>query len=419
MRWYSKLAAAALAALLQACATAPAVAPVPAAQAARAPVTIVVSLDGFRPDYVSAERTPNLDAAARAGAFATMRPSFPTMTFPNHYTLVTGLRPDRNGIVDNNIEDPERPGVLFQTRDPSVTRDGFWWEQAEPIWVTAERAGIRTGALFWPGSFAEIRGGRPGIWWPFDGAIGSRQRTDTALDWLRRPEAIRPRLILLYYDAYDRAAHDKGFHSPELEAAITSLDGEVGYLRAELAAMGQPANLIILSDHGMAPVPPEQQMKVSTVVDETLMRGIVAGPMLYIFPKPGSEQAAAAHVLQPRAHAQCWRKEELPPRFHYGRNRRVSPLVCLSETGWRFTKWSPEPFVKGDHGFDNDDPQMRAMFIGVGPRLPRGHEAAAVRQCRRLSAAARPDRPAGGEGRGRKRRGVRGRRWLKPRRVVP
>ncbi|MCW3836050.1 ectonucleotide pyrophosphatase/phosphodiesterase [Sphingomonas canadensis] len=373
---FVKLAAALALALGGQAASARPSAPTPAAFVAekRATVTILVSLDGFRPDYVTAKDTPNLFAATKQGVFAAMRPSFPTMTFPNHYTLVTGLRPDRHGIIDNNIRDPERPGVLFQTRDASVTRDPFWWDGGEPIWVAAQNAGIRTGEMYWPGSHSAIRGVRPDIWWPYEEAIGSRQRTDTVLDWLRRPAAIRPRLITLYYSAFDRAAHDSGFYSPELKQAIAELDGEIGYLRAQLAAMRQPANLVIVSDHGMAPVPPEQQMPVSSVVDPKLMDVIVAGPMLYIFPKAGSEEAAAAHVLQPRAHSQCWRKEEMPARFHYGTNRRIPALVCLAETGWRFNAWKIDPFVKGDHGFDNDDPQMRAMFIAVGPAFAKGRE---------------------------------------------
>lgn len=350
----------------------PEAAPTVAKSETRAPVTILISLDGFRPDMVTAERTPNLKAAAQDGVFAAMRPSFPTMTFPNHYTLVTGLRPDRHGIVDNNIEDPAKPGVRFELSAPKITRDSFWWNDAEPIWVGAEYAGIRSAAMFWPGSDSEIRGKRPGLWWPYDAAITSRQRTDTVLDWLRRPAAARPQLLTLYYDVFDKAAHAKGLASPEAAATVATLDDEIGYLRAQLAAMGQPANLVIVSDHGMKPVPPEQQMKPSDVIDETLMRGIVAGPMLYIWPLPGKEAEAAARVLRPRPHAQCWRREAIPARFHYGSHRRVAAFVCMAQGGWRYNGWEPKTYTMGDHGFDNDDPDMRALFIGVGPAFSAG-----------------------------------------------
>ncbi|RYY47094.1 MAG: alkaline phosphatase family protein [Sphingomonadales bacterium] len=346
-------------------------APPAVVQQARETVTILISLDGFRPDYITAERTPNLKAAADAGVFAAMRPSFPTMTFPNHYTLVTGLRPDRHGIVDNNIEDPAKPGVRFEPSAPKVTRDRFWWDQAEPIWVSAEKENIRTGTMFWPGSDSDIRGQRPRLWWAYDAAITSRQRTDTVLDWLRRP-ADRPRFVTLYFDVVDKASHSQGLYSAELDEAVRALDVEVGYLRGALAAMGQPANLVIVSDHGMAAVPPAQQMKPADLIDETLMRTIVAGPMVYIWPNPGSEAAAEARVLKPHPHAQCWRKEALPARFHYGRNARVAPLLCMSETGWRYNAWAEKTYVMGDHGFDNQDPQMRALFIAVGPAFSAG-----------------------------------------------
>jgi predicted AlkP superfamily pyrophosphatase or phosphodiesterase len=253
-----------------------------------------------------------------------------------------------------------------------VTRDRFWWDQAEPIWVSAENAGIRTGTMFWPGSDSDIRGVRPGMWWTYDAAITSRQRTETVLDWLRRPAAERPRLVTLYYDVFDKAAHGAGLASPELAQAVATIDGEIGYLRAQLAALGQPVNLVIVSDHGVAAVPPEHQMKPSNVIDETLMRAIVAGPMLYIFPKPGMEAAAEAQVLKPRPHVQCWKREAIPARFHYGRNARVSPLLCMSDISWRFNAWAPKAFTMGDHGFDNDEPQMRALFIANGPAFRAG-----------------------------------------------
>ncbi|WP_339500865.1 alkaline phosphatase family protein, partial [Pseudomonas canadensis] len=164
----------------------------------RAPVTILISIDGFRPDYRARGVTPNLDALAASGISAAMRPSFPSKTFPNHWTLVTGLRPDRNGIVSNSMEDVARPGVTFTMEN---SKDPFWWNEAEPLWVTAERSGVRSATLFWPGSnvawggttkggHGDPTGGvRPEDWWPFDMAVPGEQRVAGVLDWLRRPAA--------------------------------------------------------------------------------------------------------------------------------------------------------------------------------------------------------------------------------------
>ena len=176
----------------------------------RQPVTILISIDGMRPDRLNAGNTPVLDALAKEGVRADMKPSFPTLTFPNHYTLVTGLRPDRHGVVGNTMEAPEKPGVLFYTAASAVTQDPFWWDQAEPIWVTAERAGILTGTVFWPGSEAPVRGVRPSAWLPYNAAVTSRQRVQTIIDWLRRPAAERPRLLTLYFDVVDKSSAPPG-----------------------------------------------------------------------------------------------------------------------------------------------------------------------------------------------------------------
>jgi predicted AlkP superfamily pyrophosphatase or phosphodiesterase len=177
---------------------------------ARTPVTILVSIDGLRPDQLGRGDTPVLDALARGGVSAAMRPSFPTLTFPNHYTLVTGLRPDRHGVIDNTMEDARRPGVRFANTEVAQVRDGFWWDGAEPIWVTAERAGMRTATMFWPGSEAAIRGVRPSNWFAYAADLTSAQRSEAVLDWMRRPADTRPALATLYFDTVDKTSHNVG-----------------------------------------------------------------------------------------------------------------------------------------------------------------------------------------------------------------
>ena len=173
------------------CAAAPAsLTPIAAAPVeTRAPVTILVSIDGFRPDYLDRGVTPNLNALAAAGISAAMRPSYPSKTFPNHWTLVTGLRPDRTGIVANKMFDAARPGEKFTM----MSDDPFWWNAAEPIWVTAEKAGIHTATAFWPGSNVAW-GGQRAKEWPYEltGGVAA-----TGLDAVqhgdRRPPASRCR----------------------------------------------------------------------------------------------------------------------------------------------------------------------------------------------------------------------------------
>jgi predicted AlkP superfamily pyrophosphatase or phosphodiesterase len=384
MRWISRLAAAALAATLQACVTAPASAPVApsAVVEARAPVTILVSIDGFRADYLDRGITPNLSKLAAAGVRAAMRPSFPSKTFPNHYARVTGLRPDRNGIVANKMEDPHRPGEVFTM----ASDDPFWWNEATPIWVDAEKAGMRTATMFWPGSnvpvggtkaakwpYTVTGGTRPSDWQQYNKAISFEQRVNTILDWMRRPAAIRPRFATMYFEEVDIAGHDYGPDDPRANAVIAKVDREIGALVDGLAALGQPANLVIVADHGMAATSSERTVALDALLTPGDYRVIEAGPYAGLAAVPGHEASLEAKLLKPHDHMQCWRKAEIPARLHYGANPRVPPYICLAETGWQvLEKAPPAGSTGGAHGYDNAAPEMAALFVANGPAFAGG-----------------------------------------------
>ena len=377
MRWITMLAAAALAALLPTGASAQkhrTHAP------ARPPVTILVSIDGFRADYLDRGVTPNLNALARGGISAAMRPSFPSKTFPNHWTLVTGVRPDRNGIVSNNMEAAERPGQKFTMED---SKDPFWWNAAEPLWATAEKAHVRSATMFWPGSnvawggtmapawpYAIAGGTRPEDWWPFEMAIDARQRVDGVIDWLRRPAATRPRFVTLYFDTVDTAGHTFGPAAPQTTAAVRYVDASIGRLVAGLRGLGQPANLVIVADHGMAETSWTRTIALDKVADPADYRLFESGPFASFYPVPGHEAALEKALLRPHDHMQCWRKREIPGRFHYGANPRVPPYFCLAETGWLTVKTAPtREGDRGNHGWDNMAPEMAALFVANGPGI--------------------------------------------------
>ncbi|MDX3884280.1 MAG: ectonucleotide pyrophosphatase/phosphodiesterase [Sphingomonas sp.] len=357
--------------LLSACAHV-ATGPVPVAAAIeeRAPVTILVSIDGFRPDYLDRGLTPNLNALAAGGVKAAMRPSFPSKTFPNHYAIVTGLRPDRNGIVGNKMEDPRRPGVTFTLGDAKQALDPFWWDEAEPIWVTAGAQGVRTATLFWPGSEVAIHGRRPDDWWRYDENIPNSQRVDAVIDWLRRPAAKRPRLLTLYFDTVDTAGHAYGPAAAETDGAIAEVDRRIGDLVANLAAIGQPANIVVVSDHGMAATSDDRVIRIDRIVDPATIRLVADGPYAAIDPVAGSDARLAGELLKPHDHMQCWRKSEIPARFHFGTNPRVPAYLCLADPGWLIFAAQPAwPAKGGNHGYDNDAPDMRATFIAAGPGI--------------------------------------------------
>jgi predicted AlkP superfamily pyrophosphatase or phosphodiesterase len=387
MHWINRIAAAALCASMQLCVMPPALAKEPpevpvVATEARPPVTILVSIDGFRADYLDRGVTPNLSALAASGVHAAMRPSFPSKTFPNHWTIVTGLRPDRNGIVGNTMEDGTRPGETFTM----ATDDPFWWNEAEPIWVTAEKAGIRTATMFWPGAnvawggtrAAEwpntIRGGtRPEDWQQFNQAVTGEQRVNAVLDWMRRPAAIRPRFVTLYFDTVDTAGHEFGPDDKQTTAAVADIDKTIGQLVEGLKEIGQPANLVIVADHGMASNSTERTIALDRIANPADYRVIESGPFAALAAVPGHEQALEKALLVPHDHLSCWRKADIPARLHYGANARVPPYFCLAETGWLAVKSAPtKPGGGGNHGYDNASPEMAALFIATGPAIRAG-----------------------------------------------
>ncbi len=374
MRFAARVAVLAALSVLQACTTSPAprvATPTTAAAPteARAPVTILVSIDGFRPDYRDRGVTPNLNALADAGISASMRPSFPSITFPNHWTLVTGVRPDRSGIVGNRMEDPAKPGVTFtmQTDDP------FWWIESEPLWVTAERAGIRTATMFWPGANVDWKGIRPTDWQQFNGVVTDRQRVDAIIDWLRRPAETRPTFLTLYFDEVDHAGHEFGPSDSRTTEAVATVDKAIGRLRDGLAALGQPANLVIVADHGMAGISPDRLIRLYGMVPAADMRVVTDGPYAGIEPAPGKDTSVAAAVMKPNPHMQCWPKAQIPARLTYGKNPRVPSIICLADVGWMILGSPPKPDRPfkggGAHGYDNNASDMRALFLASGPAI--------------------------------------------------
>lgn len=331
---------------------------------------ILISVDGFRADYLDRGISPNIAAIAAEGTSAPMRPSFPTKTFPNHYALVTGLRPDRNGIVGNSMIDPRRPDVKFSLGDPRQSLDPFWWNEAEPIWVTAEKQGVRSATMFWPGSEVAIHDSRPEDWQRFDQNVTNRQRVNAVLDWMRRPADIRPRFVTLYFDTVDTAGHRFGPDSAEVNAAIAEVDAEIGYLRAALAAMGVTPDIVITSDHGMRETADTRVIQLADLLSLESFILVEGGPYAAIEPAAGTDAIVPDALLKPHEHMECARKENLPERLHYGANPRVAAIICIAEPGWTILAGeSLYPVTGGAHGYDNDDPQMLALFAASGPHI--------------------------------------------------
>jgi ectonucleotide pyrophosphatase/phosphodiesterase family protein 5 len=340
-----------------------------------APVPVIlISVDGLRADYLKRGLTPTITAlAARGVTTAAMRPSFPSLTFPNHYTLVTGLRPDRHGLVNNNMDDPVLGRFSMSIR--SAVEDGRWWQDGEPIWVTAEKAGIATATMFWPGSEAAIKGVRPGRWLTFDGKLPNRDRVAQILTWLDATP--RPRFLTLYFDTVDHDGHEFGPDSPEVNKAVAEVDARIADLLAGLQARGIDANIVLVADHGMAQVSNDRRILLDALVNPAAVRLVAGGAVAAINPAPGREAEARAALLRPHPHMACHDKADVPAALHYGRHPRVPAIICIAESGWMIWLSAPTPEqaarpLGGMHGYDPAHPDMAASFVAAGPAFRAG-----------------------------------------------
>jgi predicted AlkP superfamily pyrophosphatase or phosphodiesterase len=338
---------------------------------------ILVSIDGFRADYLARGHTPTLSRLAAEGTRARwLVPAFPSLTFPNHYTQVTGLDPDEHGLVHNTLTDPAIDDV-FSLSNRRAVGDARWWG-GTPVWVAVERAGWRSAPLFWPGSEAAIQGVRPTYWAPFDERLLPERRVDRLLGWLDAPVAERPVFLTLYFDLVDSVGHAAGPDSSRVDAALAATDRALARLLAGLAqrGLGERVNLVIVSDHGMAGSSPRRAVAFDRLVAPADATVRYWGTVVGVEPAPGREAAVEAALLRPHARMACWRKGELPARFRYGRHRRVAPIMCLAKPGSTIgtAAWAAQNRGQpagGSHGYDNALPAMRAVFVAHGPAFRR------------------------------------------------
>jgi predicted AlkP superfamily pyrophosphatase or phosphodiesterase len=357
-------------------------APLPPPDLAAAPrahpaSVLLISLDGFRADYLERGLTPRLARLARDGVRAEwMTPSYPALTFPNHYTVVTGLWSDRHGVVHNTMRDAALGAFSLSNRE--AVANGAWWG-GEPIWVSAEKAGLPTATLFWPGSEAAIEGVRPARWTPYDEEMPLDERIDIVIAWLAEEDRTRPRLITLYLETLDAAGHSHGPDSREMGAALVEVDRAIGRLLDGLAARSllDDVNLVVTSDHGMATVAPGHAIAVEDMVDKTDAAVVTSGQSVGFNPLPGREREAHARLVGAHERYDCWPKSDLPARWHYGRHPRVPAIVCQMHEGWDAVSRASlakraAGATRGSHGFDPALKSMRAVFIASGPSVQRG-----------------------------------------------
>jgi predicted AlkP superfamily pyrophosphatase or phosphodiesterase len=355
------------------------------AQAKYDTTVILISIDGMRSDYLDKYAPPELTRLAKEGVRAKwMIPAYPTKTFPNHYTVATGLYPGNHGLVENNMWD-QATGKTFGLHDRTAVEDPMWWG-GEPIWITAQKQGRIAGAFFFPGTETLIGGMRPRYFKTYDGDVPNEQRVDTVLAWLKLPKADRPTIITLYFSDVDDAGHSFGPDAEETRVALLNVDRIIERLTTGLRQLGadRTANLIITSDHGMAGYKLRNAIVLDRMFDVNDAAKIFwTGEFTQIFPKPGMEERIYRSIrkqLPPTA--KIYHKAEMPSRFRISKAGRIAPLIVVPQPGTvitnkeRYAKAEAEGRLdktRGAHGYDNQHPLMRASFIGYGPDLKEGY----------------------------------------------
>ena len=340
------------------------------------PLLVLVSFDAWRWDFIDRFPTPNLRALASRGVRARgLIPSFPSKTFPNHYTLVTGLYPEHHGIISNNIADPQFPKRFSTSAETS--RDARWWG-GEPLWVTAIRQGLRASSMFWPGSEAAIQGVRPTEWRPFDDTVSNGDRLMQVLDWLALPPDSRPSLVTTYLSDVDRAGHDFGPDSPQALEAAGRLDEALGQLVAGIQGLGliDQVTLVIVSDHGMSQLSDRRVIFLDDYVDLNTVDIVEWTPVLELAPKSGSAEDLYRALKGKHPALTVYKRDQLPRRLHYRANPRIPPIVGLAGDGWTITSHKRFADDKargrshgGDHGYDPALKSMHGLFVAAGPRI--------------------------------------------------
>ena len=351
-------------------------APVSAPQAAATekPLVLLISIDGFKPSYLSKSSAPNLFELAGRGVMAQgLISAFPSVTFPNHVSIVTGQTPDHHGIVNNTMTDPGTP-QRFTLGSREAVENPFWWQESRPIWITLRQQGKVASTLFWPGSETTIDGLRPNDWLRYDHDMPHETRVKTLVGWLSRPPAERPDFATLYFADVDSAGHAAGPDSQAVQDSVKKVDDSIGELSRELERLGllERTTWIIVSDHGMASSPVEKVVSAQGLLANFPAArwewlGALAGVRLN-----GASSAGVMQALSTLPNVTCWPKAEIPKRYRFGTHRRIPEIVCLAEVGYSLTDNPARRGPLGQHGYDPEDPSMHGLMIVAGHRIQSG-----------------------------------------------
>lgn len=338
------------------------------------PYLILISADGFRYDYAEKYHALHLLKMGKQGVMAeSMTPSFPSVTFPNHYTIVTGLYPSHHGLVNNSFYDPVR-NSNYSMGNKDKVRDGSWYG-GTPLWVLAEQQQLMSASMFWVGSESAVKDVRPSYYYNFNDRMPVAQRIQTVKDWLMLPEADRPHFITFYLSDADHAGHRFGPDAPETATAVQEVDSIMGALTTAVKETGLPVNFIFVSDHGMTAVDREHPIHTPAAIDTSKFLIPSSGTTMVLHAKNKADiQPTYEALKKSEDHYKVYLKENVPANLHYSasddRASRIGDILLIPE--WPYVFSDRKPGI-GHHGFPPlEVKEMGATFIAWGPAFRKG-----------------------------------------------
>ena len=336
---------------------------------------LLISMDGFRYDYLDKANTPNFDKLVNTGVSAkALIPVFTSKTFPNHYSIATGMYAENHGLIANTFFANDL-NKQYSIRDRNAVENGAFYG-GEPIWVTAESQNVISASYFWVGSEAVIKGQQPTYWKKYNQKVSFESRIDSVISWYSKPVQSRPRLILLYFHEPDWTGHEYGPNSNETISQIENMDNVFGNLISKISKLSiyNNLNIIIVSDHGMTDVKPDRTIDLSLVTDLSNMRVNGSGPTVFISSESKKQLKQTYKQLKNIDNADVYWKQNIPKRFHYRNHVRIPDLLVVANEGWSLMPLghgSSTP--KGSHGYDNQLDNMKAIFMAKGPSFKKGY----------------------------------------------
>ncbi len=342
------------------------------------PIVLMISIDGFRYDYLEKFKPPNLNRIAQEGLRTeSMRPSFPTLTSPNQFTLVSGLRPSHHGIVGNTFFDRKR-NATFSIKDKRTVDDGSWY-LGEPIWTIAERNGIGSAVFNWLGSEAKIYGITPRYFVSYNSKTVDRERVKQVLEWLKLGEPNRPRFLALYFSSIDSVSHAFGTESRQLRDAIQEVDLAIGELDREISARQLPVNILLMSDHGMRNIERDKIIDVESILELNEFQVGDQGAVMTLYSDDQRKIDKAYRSLKKsQKNFKTYLRSEMPEEFHYSNRDRIGDIVIVADLPYLLL---PRKIAKalrsegldvGAHGWSPSNKDMHAFFIAKGPQIQPG-----------------------------------------------